>query len=165
LSLFEKTKTSYKKNSEELALEIRFSTFREEATKFSREIQAMLYKSVEPTVETTTKINLFLAKTLFSKWSIEILAILYSLKTASYGDVKKGAKGITSRVLSQKLKSLENARLIERIVIDTRPPSVRYSLTDKGLTVAKLAEPVFLYTAVAEGLFSQPQFVLSKSAF
>jgi DNA-binding HxlR family transcriptional regulator len=139
--------------------------FRDEATKFSREIQTILYKSIDPSPETTTKINLFLAKTLFSKWSIEILALLYSLKTASYGDVKKGAKGITSRVLSQKLKSLEAARLIERSVIDTRPPSVRYSLTEKGLTVAKLAEPVFLYTAVTEGLFSQPQFVLNRHAY
>jgi DNA-binding HxlR family transcriptional regulator len=93
------------------------------------------------------------------------LALLYSLKTASYGDIKKGAKGITSRVLSQKLKSLENAKLIERTVVDTRPPSVRYELTEKGLTVAKLAEPVFLYTAVTEGLFTQPQFVMNKHSY
>jgi DNA-binding HxlR family transcriptional regulator len=153
------------KDIEELGLEPRFNAFRDEATKFSREVQMLLSRSIDPTPETTTKINLFLAKTLFSKWSIEILALLYSLKTASYGDIKKSAKGITSRVLSQKLKSLEGAHLIERSVIDTRPPSVRYSLTDKGLTVAKLAEPVFLYTAMTEGLFSQPQLVLNKHSF
>jgi DNA-binding HxlR family transcriptional regulator len=155
----------YTKDLDEVALDTRFTAFRDEATKFSREIQLLLARSIDPTPDTTTKINLFLAKTLFSKWSIEILALLYSLKTASYGDIKKGAKGITSRVLSQKLKSLENARLIERAVIDTRPPSVRYSLTDKGLTVAKLAEPVFLYTAMTEGLFSQPQFVMHKNSY
>jgi DNA-binding HxlR family transcriptional regulator len=125
----------------------------------------MLSRSIDPSPDATTKINLFLAKTLFSKWSIEILALLYSLKTASYGDIKKGAKGITSRVLSQKLKSLESAKLIERAVIDTRPPTVRYCLTDKGLTVAKLAEPVFLYTAVTEGLFTEPQFVINKNSY
>jgi DNA-binding HxlR family transcriptional regulator len=138
-------------------LEARFLSFRDEATKFSREIQSVLVQTIDQAAETTTRINLFLAKTLFSKWSIEILALLYNLKSATYGDVKKGARGITSRVLSQKLKLLENADLIKRSVEDTRPPTVKYCLTEKGLTIAKLAEPVFLYAAVSEGLFSNPK--------
>ncbi len=145
-------------------IEVRFHKFRDEATRFSREIQSIVSSTIDDeSSHATARINLFLAKTLFSKWSIEILAVLYSLKSASYGDVKKGTKGITSRVLSQKLKSLESAKLVSREVIDTRPPSVRYALTEKGITIAKIAEPVFLYAAITEGLFSQPEFLLQKN--
>ncbi len=147
---------------DESAIEERFNKFRDDATKFSREIQSIVISNLETTSEVTAKINLFLAKTLFSKWAIEILAVLYSLKSASYGDVKKGTKGITSRVLSQKLKTLESAKLIHREVMNTRPPSVRCALTDKGLTVAKIAEPVFLYAAITEGLFSRPELLVQK---
>ncbi len=43
---------------------------------------------------------------------------------------------------------------VHRAVIDTRPPGVEYSLTEKGREVAKLGEPVFLYLRLMEGSLS-----------
>ncbi len=146
----------------DLELEIRFAKYREEATSFSREMQSLLNPNGEIDTAGATKINLVLAKVLFGKWSTEILAILYGLRTASYGDIKKKTRGITSRVLSQKLKTLEKAKLVHRSVINSRPPSVSYALTEKGLTIAKIAEPVFLYAAIIEGLYTRPTFLVQE---
>ena len=142
-------------------IEARFRKFKDEATRFSKEISSMV-STDDISPEQASKVNLFLAKTVFSKWSIEILTVLYSVRNSSFGNVKKSVRGITSRVLSEKLKNLENAKLVQRSVMNTRPPTVRYSLTEKGLTVAKLDEPVFLYAAITEGLFSKPQLLIEK---
>ena len=52
---------------------------------------------------------------------------------------------VSPRVLSLKLKELEQNGLVHREILDTRPPRVRYTLTHRGWTVAWLAQPVLLY--------------------
>jgi len=54
-------------------------------------------------------------------------------------------------VLSEKLKQLETKGLIRREVLSTRPPRVKYTLREKGLIVARLGEPVFLFLRNDEG--------------
>ena len=127
------------------------------STEFAKEMARVLYKKSRITPETAAKVNLKLAKTVFSKWSIEILTILYSVRSASYGDLKRGLKGVSSRVLSEKLKKLEVGGLITRAIIEGRPPRTTYTLTDDGITVAKLGEPVFLFLGYKEGLYSSPE--------
>ena len=60
--------------------------------------------------------------------------------------------GMSARILSVKLSRLKELGLVHREVLDTKPPRVQYSFTEKGLRVAKLGEPVFLYLRFAEGL-------------
>jgi DNA-binding HxlR family transcriptional regulator len=45
--------------------------------------------------------------------------------------------------------------LIRREVISQRPPAVRYSMTDDGLIVAKLGEPVFLFFGIVKGMYNK----------
>src|SRR5437867_12817150 len=78
---------------------------------------------------------------------------MYDFKPMGYEGIRKSLKGISSRVLSKKLKMLEDRGLIEREVLNTRPPKVRYALTEKGLTISTLGEPVILYLRFKEGLF------------
>src|SRR5438309_10023708 len=52
---------------------------------------------------------------------------------------------ISPRGLSRKLKMMEGQGIVQRTLIDTHPPSVRYSLTSKGATVARIGTPVFLF--------------------
>ncbi len=113
----------------------------------------MLYERSRATPSVAAQTNLVLARTVFSKWSIEILTILYSTKAASYGDLRRGLRGITSKILSEKLKKLEGGNLVHRAVVSGRPHRTLYSLTEEGLTVAKLGEPVFLYLGYKEGLY------------
>ncbi len=82
-------------------------------------------------------------------WSKET----YTLKPMGFEGLRRSLKGISSRVLSKKLKMLEDRGLIEREVLNTRPPKVRYALTEKGLTISTLGEPVILYLRFKEGLF------------
>jgi DNA-binding HxlR family transcriptional regulator len=64
-------------------------------------------------------------------------------------------KGVSSRVLSKKLKMLEDRGLIGRTVLGTRPPRVQYALTEKGRTIAALGEPVVLYLLFKEGFYQR----------
>ncbi len=122
----------------------------------------MLYERSRAAPTIAAQANLVLAKTVFSKWSIEILTILYSAKSVSYGDLKRGLRGITSKILSEKLKKLEDGNLVHRAIVPGRPPRTTYSLTEEGLTVAKLGEPVFLYLGFKEGLYLPPKVVIEK---
>jgi len=76
------------------------------------------------------------------------------MKSTGFERLRKTLPGISSRILSAKLKTLEELGLVERKVLATRPPRVNYELTEKGITVAKLGEPVLLYLRYIEGLYS-----------
>jgi DNA-binding HxlR family transcriptional regulator len=91
------------------------------------------------------EVNVEIARTVFGKWSIEILALLYHIGTVGFEELRRRLGSISPRVLSQKLKLMESQGLVERSVKTSRPIGVRYTLTEKGLTVAQLGEPVFLY--------------------
>jgi DNA-binding HxlR family transcriptional regulator len=93
----------------------------------------------------TAELNLRIARTVFGKWSLEILVLLYAMKQLGFEDARKSLGGISPRVLSEKLKQLEAEDLVLREVLSVSPPRVRYRLTDKGLIVARLGEPVFLF--------------------
>jgi DNA-binding HxlR family transcriptional regulator len=120
----------------------RFSEFSEAASKFSREVAPSL--SGVDTSEAADA-NLRIAKTVFGKWSLEILVLLYTMKELGFEKIRKSLRGISPRVLSEKLKQLEGEGLVTRHVLSLSPPRVSYRLTEKGLIVAKLGEPVFLF--------------------
>ena len=135
---------------------------KEVSTDFARDMAKLLYKKSRVSPQTAARVNLKLAKTVFSKWAIEIMTVLYSVRSSSYGDLKRGLRGITSRVLSEKLKKLEQGGLVHREIVEGRPPRTVYSLTEDGITVAKLGEPVFLFLGYKEGLYEAPGTVLEK---
>jgi DNA-binding HxlR family transcriptional regulator len=61
-------------------------------------------------------------------------AILYVLMdgSASFSELLPKIPELSDRLLSERLKELEEAGLVSREVIPCRPPKVSYSLTDKG---------------------------------
>ncbi len=146
----------------ENGLDERFRKFREQTLGFSREIASDFHIPREPLK--AAELNLSLSRAVFGKWSIEILVSLYTLHPVRFEELKKVLRPISSRVLSQKLKAMESLGLIERTVVDDRPPSTRYALTDKGLTVSTLGEPVILYLRWKEGSlmegphYEEPEF-------
>lgn len=141
-------------------IEALFWKQKEVSTEFAREMSKLLYSKSRMPPHAAAKVNLKLAKTIFSKWSIEILTILYSVRAASYGDLKRALRGVSSRVLSDKLRRLETAGLVHRAIVEGRPPRTTYSLTEDGITVAKLGEPVFLFLGYKEGLYASPDAAL-----
>src|SRR5215471_11228283 len=62
------------------------------------------------------------------------LALLYAAHAGAvrFNEFKQALREIPPRTLAQRLADLEDAGLLERRVIDARPPHVEYGLTPRG---------------------------------
>jgi DNA-binding HxlR family transcriptional regulator len=133
-------------------LAVKFADFAEDASRFSQKIAEAASMHPPDDVARNVEFNLEVAKTVFGKWSVDILTLMYARKTLGYQEILHELPGMSGRVLSDKLSRLQELGLVHREVLDTKPPRVQYSFTEKGLRVAKLGEPVFLYLRFSEGL-------------
>lgn len=73
------------------------------------------------------------------KWKILIIRDLLE-GTKRFGELKKSVKGITQKVLTAKLRDLEEDNLVERHVYPQTPPKVEYTLTDVGYSLRPVIE-------------------------
>jgi DNA-binding HxlR family transcriptional regulator len=138
-------------------VERRFAELVETCTQFSRDILRDAGGNGGSTsLLDPIALNAEIARTVFGKWSLDILTLLYLRQAAGFQEIRRGLGRISSRVLSSKLTRMQEAGLILRDVKPSRPPRVTYSLTDRGLTVAKLGEPVFLYLRLSSGVPARP---------
>ena len=71
-----------------------------------------------------------------SKWGSLTLAALSS-EPARFSELRRTIGGISEKMLSQTLKSLESDGLVDRRVQSTLPPHVDYALTPTGVRVAE----------------------------
>ena len=71
---------------------------------------------------------------LSNKWTILILRDLFT-GTKRFGELKKSLNGVSQKVLTVNLRSLEEKGIIEREVSPEVPPRVEYRLTDLGKTL------------------------------
>jgi DNA-binding HxlR family transcriptional regulator len=79
------------------------------------------------------------------KWTLDILHILNILGNPHYNEIQKVLKGISSRILTDRLKFLEKKGFVKRIVHDTRPVHISYKLTKIGESLVLLMIPAVLY--------------------
>jgi DNA-binding HxlR family transcriptional regulator len=68
------------------------------------------------------------------KWTALIVGLL-SQRPHRFGELRRAIEGISHKVLTQTLRSLERDGLISRRVLPTKPVTVEYSLTDLGETL------------------------------
>jgi DNA-binding HxlR family transcriptional regulator len=63
-----------------------------------------------------------------------LLSVLYAAHSGAlrFGEFKQILGEVPPRTLAQRLSELEEAGLLDRTVIDARPPRVEYRLTAKG---------------------------------
>ena len=68
------------------------------------------------------------------KW---VVLILRDLRTGTkrFGELLKSVTGISQKVLTEKLRSMEEHELVSRTVYPEVPPRVEYSLTELGQTL------------------------------
>ena len=71
---------------------------------------------------------------LSNKWTILILRDLFT-GTKRFGELKKSLNGVSQKVLTANLRSLEEKGIIEREVFPEVTPRVEYRLTDLGKTL------------------------------
>jgi len=86
----------------------------------------------------------FILRMLMGPWTTYIL---YNLKTHGpqrFGQLKRRVSGISAKMLTERLRTLEGAGLVRRDYEATIPPKVTYSLTQRGHeldeVMGKLAE-------------------------
>jgi len=59
-----------------------------------------------------------------------------------FNEFKQSLGEIPPRTLAQRLVELEEAGVLERLVVDARPPRVEYRLTDEGLRLKQVVDAV-----------------------
>ena len=69
------------------------------------------------------------------KWKILILCVIDHEEIVRYGDLKRSIYGITNTMLSNSLKEMEAAGMVERKQYDEMPVRVEYSLTEKAKSI------------------------------
>ena len=75
------------------------------------------------------------------KWAVLILLLLRDAPLR-FNRLRRAIEGISQKMLSQVLKSLERDGLVKRRAIATVPVTVEYSITPLGKTLAAAVDPL-----------------------
>ncbi len=76
------------------------------------------------------------------------LSIIYAALTGAlrFNEFAEAVAGISPRMLSERLRDLEAAGLVQRTVIPSSPPTVEYRLTERGRKLGPLIEAMRAYS-------------------
>ncbi|KQT66266.1 MULTISPECIES: winged helix-turn-helix transcriptional regulator [unclassified Aureimonas] len=78
------------------------------------------------------------------KWAVLILGLLTG-GPVRFNQLRRAIEGISQKMLSQTLKSLERDGLVTRKVTPTVPVTVEYAITHLGRTLAATVDPLRLW--------------------
>jgi len=98
---------------------------------------------------------------LATRWSLYVLGILHrSDRPLRFTELRRYIEGITQKSLTQTLRNLERAGLINRTVYPTIPPRVEYALTELGTQAERLT------TAIADwSVENAPRVMAAREAY
>jgi DNA-binding HxlR family transcriptional regulator len=84
------------------------------------------------------------------RWQLSIIyaALMGALR---FNDFADAVAGISPRMLSERLRDLEAAGLLEREVIPSSPPKVEYRLTDRGRQLGPIIDAMRAYAGERVG--------------
>ncbi|ANC01859.1 MULTISPECIES: winged helix-turn-helix transcriptional regulator [Pseudomonas] len=80
-----------------------------------------------------------------SRWSLGILHALGVYGTMRHADIKRQLRGITQRMLTKTLRSLERDGLVSRHEFQEIPPRVEYDLTALGMQLLVRMSPIWTW--------------------
>lgn len=75
---------------------------------------------------------------LSGKWKFHILGTLIEGDKMGFMDLLREVDGIGSKMLSKELQDLEMNHLVSRTLMDTKPITVEYAITEFGATLSPL---------------------------
>ena len=78
------------------------------------------------------------------KWAVLLLGVLVE-RPARFNQLRRKIEGLSQKMLSQALKSLERDGLVHRHAIATVPVTVEYSITPLGRTLAASVDSLRLW--------------------
>ena len=79
-----------------------------------------------------------------SKWNVLIIRELLS-GTKRFNELKASISGISQKVLTSQLRSMEQNGLIIRTVYPEVPPKVEYCLTELGYSLKKVLDVLWVW--------------------
>ena len=81
------------------------------------------------------------------------LSVIYAALAGAlrFNEFAGAVAGISPRMLSERLRDLEAAGLIERRVIPSSPPKVEYRLTDRGRELGPIIDALRAYAGEPVG--------------
>ena len=76
------------------------------------------------------------------KWKLRIMRHLnnHVHETNTFKKIQREVQGISAKMLSKELQDLETNLLVTRTVMNTRPVTVNYAITEYGLSVFPVTE-------------------------
>jgi DNA-binding HxlR family transcriptional regulator len=80
------------------------------------------------------------------RWVVSLLWASYEGATR-FNEFKQALGAVPPRTLAQRLLELEQAGVLERRVIDARPPRVEYRLTAEGRRLKQVVDAVASFAA------------------
>ena len=66
------------------------------------------------------------------RWTGAILYVLMQGRPMRFSEIAHAVPGLSDRLLSERMKELEAAGIVDRRVTETAPARVEYDLTDRG---------------------------------
>jgi DNA-binding HxlR family transcriptional regulator len=97
----------------------------------------MRCRSCKPVPEEVRRVAVLLER----RWVVSVLWASYEGATR-FNEFKQAVGSIPPRTLAQRLVELEEAGVLERRVIDARPPRVEYRLTEEGRRLKHVVDAV-----------------------
>jgi len=94
----------------------------------------MLTKDELPECDVATTVSI-----IGSKWKLLILRNLM-IRTWRFNELRKSLEGISQKVLTDSLRSLEEDGIIIRTVYPEVPPRVEYALSDLGTSMRPILD-------------------------
>lgn len=93
------------------------------------------------------------------KWAVLLLGML-SEGPLRFNELRRRIEGLSQKMLSQSLKSLERDGLVHRKAIATVPVTVEYSITELGRTLTTTVDALRIWaeTHIEDVLASQRQY-------
>lgn len=83
-----------------------------------------------------------LLRVLAGPWTIYILCRLHNNGETRFGQIKRQMPGISSKMLTERLRSLEKAEIIFRHQASTSPLQVTYGLTTEGRELTTILDQI-----------------------
>ena len=75
------------------------------------------------------------------KWSLQLLKTLAADDSKRFNEMAKSVKGITPRILTQRLVEMERMGIISKKKFNEVPPRVEYFLTERGKELTQCYRP------------------------
>lgn len=108
----------------------------------------MIHRDVD--VPSDAKTALDALSLLSGKWQPAVLAVLVHQGPAGFNELLEAIPGVSGKVLTETLESLQEAELVERTIVSEAPLRVEYELTAAGEGIEGVFDEL---TAWGEGYF------------